>query len=231
MASRLARATILMLVSIGAVMSIDAASLAAGGDLFHVHAGARVEHRAPLGDGDDRERIGLAARDQAGAVDRVDGDIDHRRVARAQALAVIKHRRLVLLSLADHDDAIHVHDVEQKPHGVDGRLVGGVLVTPSHPPRGRQGGGLGGADQVEGQVGIGRGDQRPAGLWVGPLMQTSAERRRADGVDSCDGIGIMVSSEVREFATAGTRRASLPTRGKESPSAARSRCRRRPPRR
>ena len=152
-----------MLVSIGAVMSIDAAGLAAGGDLFHVHARARVEHRAALGDGDDRKRIGLAPRHQARAVDRVDGDVDHRRVARAEVLAVVEHRRLVFFSLADHDDAVHVHDVEEQPHGVDGGLVGGVLVAPAHPARGRQRGGLGGAHQVERQVGIERGDQPSRG--------------------------------------------------------------------
>ena len=161
-ASRLARATILMFVSIGAVMSIDRAGLAAGGDLFHVHAGARVEHRAALGDGDDRKRVGLAPRDQPGSVDRVDGDVDDRRVARAEPLAVIEHRRLVFLPLADHDDAIHVHHVEQEPHGVDGRLIGGVLVAPAHPARGRQGGGLGGADQIERQVRIERSESASA---------------------------------------------------------------------
>ena len=145
-----------MFVSIGAVMSIDAAGLAAGGDLFHVHARARVEHRAAVDDGDDRKRVGLAPRDQPGAVDRVDGDINHRRVARAEPLAVIEHRRLVFLPLADHDDAVHVHHVEQEPHGVDGGLVGGVLVAPAHPARGRQRGRLGDPHQVERQVRIER---------------------------------------------------------------------------
>ena len=64
-------------------------------------------------------------------------------------LAVIEHRGLVFLPLADDDDAVHVHGVEEEPHGVDGRLVGGVLVAPAHPARRRQRGGLGGADQIE----------------------------------------------------------------------------------
>ena len=152
-----------MFVSIGAVMSIDAAGLAAGGDLFHVHARARVEHRAALDDGDDRKRVGLAPRHQPCAVDRIDGDVDHRRVARAEPLAVIEHRRLVLLALADDDDAVHVHHVEEQPHGVDGRLVGGVLVAPAHPARGRQRGRLGGPDQVESQVRIAAMESASAG--------------------------------------------------------------------
>ena len=97
-----------MLSSIGAVMSIAAAGLAAGDDLLHVDARARVEHRAALGDGDDRQRIGLPLRHQARAVDRVDGDVHLRRVAGADALAVVEHRRLVLLPLADDDHAVHV---------------------------------------------------------------------------------------------------------------------------
>ena len=148
-----------MLSSIGAVMSIAAAGLAAGDDLLHVDARARVEHRAAVGDRDDRKCVGLALRHQARAVDRVDGDVDVRRIARADPLAVVEHRRLVLLPLADDDHAVHLHGVEEQPHGVDGGLVGGVLVAPAHPTRGRQRGGFGGtqpdrARRFESSVGI-----------------------------------------------------------------------------
>ena len=51
------------------------------------------------------------------------------RRAVADPLAVEQHRRLVLLALADHDDAVHVNAVEHVPHRVDGRLVGGLLVA------------------------------------------------------------------------------------------------------
>ena len=157
--SLLARAMILMLVSMGRVMSMADAGLAAGGDLFHVHARARIEHRTALGDRDDRQCVRLASCHQAGSVNGVDGDVDLRRVARADPLAVVEHRRLVFFPFADHDEAIHVHRVEEEPHGVDGCLISGVLLAPSHPASGRQGGCLGGAYQVQRQVVVRHGEQ------------------------------------------------------------------------
>ena len=130
------------------------------GDLLHVDARARVEHRAAAGDRDHRQGVGLAPRDQAGAVDRVDRHVDGGRAAGAEVLAVVEHRRLVLLPLADHDDAVEVDRVEHQAHRVDGGPVGGVLVAPADPARGRQRGGLGGADQVEGEVPV--GDRLPS---------------------------------------------------------------------
>ena len=52
-------------------------------------------------------------------------------------LAVVEHRRLVLLALADDDDAVHLDGVEHVAHGVDGGLVGGDLVAAADPARRR----------------------------------------------------------------------------------------------
>ena len=101
----------------------------AGRDLLHVDAGARVEHGAALREGDHRERRGHASRGQRGPLQRVDGDVDARRAAVADLLAVVEHRRLVLLALADHDDAVHRHRVEHQAHRVDGRAVGALLLA------------------------------------------------------------------------------------------------------
>ena len=90
------------------------------------------------------------------AVDRVDRDVGHRGRAVADALAVEEHRRLVLLALADHDDAVHRHSLEHDAHGVDGRLVGAFLVSAAHPPAGGQRRGLGHADQFHREVAVGR---------------------------------------------------------------------------
>ncbi len=70
-------------------------------------------------------------------------------------LAVVEHRGLVLLALADDDDAVHGHRLEHDPHGVDGGAVGALLVTPAHPSGGRQRRGLGDAGQFEGEVAVG----------------------------------------------------------------------------
>ena len=84
----------------------------------------------------------------------------------ADLLAVVEHRRLVLLALADDDDAAHADGADQRAHGVDGGAVAAVLVAAADPAAGGHGGGLGDADQLEGEVAVGR---RPVG----------AERARA----------------------------------------------------
>ena len=73
----------------------------------------------------------------------------------ADLLAVVEHRRLVLLALADHDDAVHRDRVEHVAHTVDGGLVGGLLVAHADEWSRRQRGGLGDADELEREVAIG----------------------------------------------------------------------------
>ena len=93
---------------------------------------------------------------ERGAVDRVDGDVGQRRRAVADVLAVEEHGRLVLLALADDDDAVHRHALQDDPHGVDGRLVRPFLVPAAHPaPRGERRG-LGHADKLHGEVPVGQ---------------------------------------------------------------------------
>src|SRR5205814_6579015 len=60
--------------------------------------------------------------------------------------------RLVLLALADHDDAVHRHGVEHQPHRVDGRLVGSLLLPAADPAAGGEGTGLRDPDELEGEV-------------------------------------------------------------------------------
>ena len=70
----------------------------------------------------------------------------------ADLLAVEEHRRLVLLALADDDDAAHRDRVEHQPHRVDRGLVGGDLVAAPDPARRERGGRLGDADELEREV-------------------------------------------------------------------------------
>ena len=79
------------------------------------------------------------------------------RAAVADLLAVVEHRRLVLLALADHDDPVHRHGVDQQPHRVDGGAVGRLLVAAADPARRGQRGGLGHADELEREVAVGLG--------------------------------------------------------------------------
>ena len=126
----------------------------ADGQLLHVDARARIEHRALLGHGDHRQRPTPAQRGRRGAVDRVHGDVGLGRTAVADPLAVEEHRGVVLLTLADHHHAVHGDRRQDHPHGVDGGAVGSVLVAPAHPPRCGQRRGLGDADEFHGQIAV-----------------------------------------------------------------------------
>ena len=105
--------------------------LLAAGDLLHVDAWARVEHRAALGERDHGERARHPERGQARALERVDGDVDARRRAVADLLAVVEHRRLVLLALADHD--------ERRPSGPTRARSASRRRRPGRPPPCRRG--------------------------------------------------------------------------------------------
>ena len=128
--------------------------LGTDGDLLHVDARARVEHRAPLRDRDHRQSVAATERSQRRSVDRVDGDVGQRRRTVADLLAVVEHRRLVLLAFADDDDAVHRHGGEHGAHRLDGGAVHADLVAPSNPARRRHRRRLGDAHELEGEVAI-----------------------------------------------------------------------------
>ena len=153
--TRLARATVSSVSSIGAFRSSSSSTSGAAGELLHVDAGAGVEHRLPVAGRDHGQRVGLALRAQLGALQRVDRDVDRDAVAGADPLAVEQHRRLVLLALADHDDAVHLDRRQHVAHGVDGGLVGRDLVAEADPAGRGQRGRLGHADQLEREVAVG----------------------------------------------------------------------------
>src|SRR4029453_6230748 len=75
--------------------------------------------------------------------------------AGADLLAVVEHRRLVLLALTDDDDAVHGDVVDDEPHGVDGGLIGGLLIAPPPPAPGGEGRRLGDPRQFHGEVAVG----------------------------------------------------------------------------
>ena len=148
--------------------------LGAAGELLHVDDGPGVEHRAAGRQRDHGERAGHPERAQPGALERVDGDVDLGRRAVADALAVVEHGRLVLLPLADHDDAVHAHALEHHAHRVDRRLVGRLLVAHTGEPSRRERRVLGDAHELEGEVAVG-----PASCRVGRQGRTLKACREA----------------------------------------------------
>jgi hypothetical protein len=125
----------------------------ADGDFLHVDVGG-VEEAALVGEGDDGHAVGRALGDDFGAFEGVDGDI-HLGSALADLLADIEHGGFVHLAFADDDGAGDGDAVEGMAHGFHGGAVGGVLVAAAGPSGGGDGGGLGDADEFEGEVPVG----------------------------------------------------------------------------
>jgi hypothetical protein len=99
-------------------------------------------------------------------------------VTRADRLAVEEHRRLVLLSLADHDDAVHLDGAEHQAHRVDRGLVGQLLLAPADPARGGHRRRLGDPNQLEREIAVGRSAHVPRILCLIARPMSFGPRRR-----------------------------------------------------
>src|SRR5699024_7293791 len=75
--------------------------------------------------------------------------------AGAHLLAVEEHGRLVLLALADHHPAVHLHRADERTHGVDRRARATDLVATSHPAAGGERGGPWDSGELRGGVSVG----------------------------------------------------------------------------
>src|SRR5207248_4089520 len=106
------------------------------------------------GDSHDSDRIVHALGGQRRAVDRIYGNVAFRTIAVADFLAVVKHRRFVLLAFTDDDDALHRHGRHELPHGIHRGCVGTVLVAAADPPTGSHGSRFGDPDQLEREVAV-----------------------------------------------------------------------------
>ena len=98
----------------------------------------------------------MPERGQPRPFERVDGDVDLRALAVADLLAVVEHRRLVLLALADDDARRPSTPCRAGAHRVDGGLVGGDLVAAPDPAPGGQRRRLRDADELEREVPVGQ---------------------------------------------------------------------------
>ena len=113
----------------------DGGGLGSDRKLLHVHARARIEHRAAFAHADDRKRVAAALCGRRGAFERINRDVGERGSAVADAFAVEEHRGFVLLAFTDDHDAVHRDAGQHRAHGGDCSTVGTVLVATSHPAR------------------------------------------------------------------------------------------------
>src|SRR5690606_12090022 len=97
---------------------------------------------------------------------------------RADDLAVVEHRRTILLALADHDGAAEADRSEEGAHGIHRGAVGGVLVSAADEGGGADGGRLGRPHELEREVAVGDGGtQHEAHATAFRSMPTLASRR------------------------------------------------------
>src|SRR5437868_4563952 len=85
---------------------------------------------------------------------------------RSRSRTTTSTSRLVLLPLADHDDAAHAHRVEHASHAVDGRLVGGLLLATADPPGGGHRSRLRDAHELQRDVAVRCGPPHGAGSYI-----------------------------------------------------------------
>ena len=174
-------------------MSIDVRRLGADGDLVHVHGSAGKEHRARLGESDDGDRVRRADRRQPRPLERIDGDVDLGPLAVAHALAVVEHRRLVLLALADHDGAAACARCRAS-FACRPRLPGRQRSCRLGPPSGRRPSrrprSLGRArGRGCGREASSRGHPKPSAVSIRPRCQpdTTPRRRKLEDVQGAGG--------------------------------------------
>src|SRR5439155_11091509 len=116
--------------------------------------GPGEEHRAALGHRHHRDGVRHTERGEPGSFERVDRHVHLGRLGVPHPLPVVEHRGLVLLALPDHHDPVHGDRAEHQAHGVDRCLVRRLLVPPTHPPAGPQGGRLGHPHQLQREVAV-----------------------------------------------------------------------------
>src|SRR6185295_6477547 len=111
------------------------------GNLVHIHV-RRVQQPTALGDRQHGQRVRHGFGANRGALERIDGNVDLWAVAKAHLLADVEHRALIHLALANDDPALDVNLAQLMAHGVDGSLVGSLLVAAPTQSRRGDGGGL-----------------------------------------------------------------------------------------
>ena len=79
------------------------------GDFVHINEWTWVEHGTAWRNRNGGNRVGATEGQRTRAIDRVDSHIHFGRFAVANVFAVVKHGCVILLTLADHDHAVHIN--------------------------------------------------------------------------------------------------------------------------
>ena len=114
----------------------------------------RAVHRALVSHRHHGDRVGQALGGEAGAVDRVYGDVDLVTTAAAESLADREAGGLVFFALGGHDHPVDVDRPESGPDRVDSGLVSSLLLASPHPSRGAKGRGHCRAHEVQSETGL-----------------------------------------------------------------------------
>ena len=131
-----------------------AGSLRANSNLIHVEHSRRVVHGAAVCSSKNSDRVRAALCHQSRAVNRVNRDVNGRALAVADLFAVEQHRSFVLFALANNNDTVHSHGVDELTHGIDGSAVALFLLTTTDPLTSCQCSGLSNSDELHRKVAI-----------------------------------------------------------------------------
>ena len=140
--------------------------LLAAGHLFHVDAGAGVEHRAALGEGDHGQGAGHAAGAERRPLERVDGDVDLTGGLPSPICSPLKSIGASSFSPSPITTTPSIEtESSTKRIASTAAPVGGDLVAAADPAGGGERGGLGDAHQLQREVaiGLGRESSPPSG--------------------------------------------------------------------
>ena len=100
----------------------------------------------------DSERICHRLGGQRSALKRVEGNVDCWTITCADLFTDIQHRRFITFALTDDDSSLEVDRVEGPPHGIDRRLVSGLLIASANHFVSRNCSDLGDANHCVGKV-------------------------------------------------------------------------------
>jgi hypothetical protein len=88
----------------------------------------------------------------AGAVDGINRDVHQGGFTRTQVFPIVEHWGFILLALANDDDAVHLHRVENEAHRIHGGLIRGVFISAADESAGCQRGRLSHTNQIKRKI-------------------------------------------------------------------------------
>ena len=152
-----------------------------GHDFVHIEDGRSIQHAAPIGHCDHRNRVLAPGCGERRAVNRIDRNVATRTTASAHVLPVVQHGCLIFLTLADHHHPVEIDGTQELAHRIDGRLIGRILISAADERHRTDRCRLRRPDQLHGEVAV--GVQKQGGVFGRHRTSQEANRGQPGAVD------------------------------------------------